>query len=161
MTPIRINWVKMKNVQRIHQRLYALGLGPLIGRIILLLTTIGRKTSQKRVTPVQYEVIDGDYYIGAARGVKADWFRNIQANPSVEVHVKSLHFKGHAEAITNQKRIADFLGYRLRTHPLMIGLMMKMHDLPMRPSRAQLEELAGTLALVIIHPTEASKEMLG
>ena len=145
-------WKRMKFIQKLHRSLYAIGLGPVIGRLILLLTTTGRKTGRKCVTPLQYEEIDGLYYLAAARGQKADWFRNIQANPQVEVWVKSSHFQGNAEAVSDPDTIADFLEFRLRTHPRMIGMFMKMHKLPPRPSRAQLEELAGTLAMVIIHP---------
>ena len=100
---------------------YAVGLGPLIGNIILLLTTIGRKSGKPRVTPLQYEEIDGKIFLGAALGQKADWFRNIQAHPEVEVRVKSQRFLGIAEAITDTKQIADFLEVRLRRHPRMVG----------------------------------------
>ena len=61
-------WARMKNIQRIHRLLYAAGLGPLVGKIILLLTTTGRKSGLKRITPLQYEEIDGKYYLGSARG---------------------------------------------------------------------------------------------
>ncbi len=81
MKPVSFDWSKMKNIQKIHRVLYAIGLGRLIGGIILLLTTTGRKSGLKRVTPLQYEKIGGDYYVGAARGVKADWVRNILAFP--------------------------------------------------------------------------------
>ena len=85
----------MKNIQKIYRLLYAIGLGPLVGRIILLLTTTGRKSGLKRVTPLQYEMIGTDYYLGAARGVKADWVRNIQSNPQVEVRVGAKQFSRH------------------------------------------------------------------
>jgi len=39
---------------KIIRALYALGLGRLIGRLILLLTTTGRKSGLPRVTPLQY-----------------------------------------------------------------------------------------------------------
>lgn len=52
------------------QTAYKLGLGRLIGKVVLLLTTTGRKTGLARVTPVQYELIDGVYHIGAVFGVK-------------------------------------------------------------------------------------------
>ena len=34
---------------------YALDLGPLLGRRVLLLTTSGRKSGETRITPLQYE----------------------------------------------------------------------------------------------------------
>ena len=52
MKPVAFDWTKMKNIQKIHRLLYAIGLGPLIGRIILLLTTTGRRSGMKRVTPL-------------------------------------------------------------------------------------------------------------
>ncbi len=147
------NWAKMKNVQKIHRFLYAIGFGPIVGKIILLLTTTGRKSGQKRVTPLQYEVIDGKFYLGSARGTKSDWYRNIEADNRVEVRVKNRQFRGLAEAVTDPVRIADFLEVRLQRHPRMMGLMMeKIHKLPRRPGREQLEALAASEAMVIITP---------
>jgi deazaflavin-dependent oxidoreductase (nitroreductase family) len=154
MASIQFDWSKMKHIQKIHRLLYAIGLGPLIGRIVLLLTTMGRKSGLPRVTPLQYEQINGDYYLGSARGLKADWLRNIQSNPIVEIRVGANRFRGRADVITDPLRIADFMEARLERHPRMIGLIMeKAHGLSRRPTRTQLEELAETGALVIVHPT--------
>jgi len=148
----------MKNIQKIHRLLYAVGLGPLVGRIILLLTTTGRKSGKKRVTPLQYELIGSDYYLGAARGLQADWVRNIQSDPHVNIRVGGKHIQGIAEVINDASKFADFLEVRLERHPRMIGLIMeKAHGLPRHPSREQLEELAKKEALVIIHPQPFSE----
>jgi len=148
-------WNRMKNIQKIHRFLYAIGLGAIIGKIILLLTTTGRKSGQKRVTPLQYEQIEGNYYLGSARGTKADWYRNIAADARVEVRVKNRHFMAVAEPVTDPVKIADFLELRLQRHPAMIGLLMqKVYGLPKRPSRAQLLDLAAAEAMVIIRPSQ-------
>ena len=140
MKPAPFAWAKMKNIQKIHRVLYAIGLGPLVGRIILLLTTTGRRSGLKRVTPLQYEMIGADYYLGAARGVKADWVCNIQINPQVEVRVGAKHFQGIAEVVTDPSKFADFMEVRLERHPFMIVLIMqKAHGLPRHPNREQLE----------------------
>lgn len=158
MKPVPFDWAKMKNVQKIHRLLYAIGLGPLIGRIILLLTTTGRKSGMKRVTPLQYEKIGEDYYVGAARGTKADWVRNIQSCPQVEVRVGAKQFQGVAEVVTDPSRFADFVEVRLQRHPFMIGLIMgKAHGLPRHPRREQLEELGRAEAFVILHPIKFSE----
>jgi deazaflavin-dependent oxidoreductase (nitroreductase family) len=155
MKPIIFDWAKMKNVQKIHRLLYSIGLGPIIGKIILLLTTTGRKSGQKRVTPLQYEEIDGKFFLGSARGTKSDWYRNITAENRVDVRVKNRRFSGVAEAVTDPVRIADFLEVRLQRHPRMVGLLMeKAHGLPRNPSRQQLEELAASEAMVVITPVE-------
>jgi deazaflavin-dependent oxidoreductase (nitroreductase family) len=148
-------WSRMKTIQSIHRFLYAMGLGPLVGKIILLLTTTGRKTGQKRITPLQYEEIEGEYFLGSARGIKSDWFRNIQADDNVEVRVKGISFIGRAEIVTDPERIADFLEIRLGRHPVMMGLLMqKVHKLPKQPSRQQLLGLAASEAMVIIRPVK-------
>jgi deazaflavin-dependent oxidoreductase (nitroreductase family) len=155
MKPVAFDWTKMKNIQKIHRVLYAVGLGPVIGRFIVLLSTTGRKSGRKRVTPLQYEKIGADYYLGAARGVKADWVCNIQADPQVELRVGAKHFIGTAEVVTDPSRFADFIEVRLERHPHLIGLIMeKAHGLPKHPSREQLEEMAKTEAFVIVHPIE-------
>ena len=154
MKPVKFDWARMKNIQKIHRVLYAIGLGPLVGRIILLLTTTGRRSGKKRVTPLQYEMIGSDYYVGAARGMQADWVRNIQSDPHVEVRVGGKSFCAHAEVVNDPCRFADFVETRLTRHPRMIGLIMeKAHGLPRRPSRAQLEELGAAEVFVILHPT--------
>ncbi len=158
MGAINFDWSKMKNIQKIHRVLYSIGLGPFIGRIILLLTTTGRRSGLKRVTPLQYEMIGDDYYVGAARGTKADWVRNIQSYPQVEVRVGAKIFQGTAEVVTDASRFADFVEIRLQRHPRMIGLIMeKAHGLPRHPSREQLEKLGSTEAFVILHPIKFSE----
>jgi deazaflavin-dependent oxidoreductase (nitroreductase family) len=158
MGVVNFNWQKMKYIQRLHRVLYAIGLGPIVGRIILLLTTTGRKTGLKRITPLQYEEINGKYYLGSARGLQADWVRNIQADPNVEIRVKALNFQGQAEVVTDPAHFADFVEIRLQRHPLMVGtIMQKAHGLPKQPSREQLEALAENEALVIVTPTNLSE----
>ncbi len=150
---MKLNWQHMKHIQKLHRVMYAIGLGPIVGKLILLLTTTGRKSGLKRVTPLQYEEIDGKYYLGSARGLKADWVRNIQVNSQVEIRVKSLHFEGQAEVVADPVRLADFLEIRLERHPRMIGLLMeKIHGLSKSPTREELEKLAEAEALVIVTP---------
>jgi deazaflavin-dependent oxidoreductase (nitroreductase family) len=146
-------WVRMKKVQTIHQRLYSSGKGWIVGWMILLLSHTGRKSGHRYQTPLQYEKIAGAYYVGAGRGQKADWYRNILANPLVHVQVSRQEFDCMAEPITDPNRVADFLEYRLKRHPLMIGLIMKFsHKMPMRPNRAQLLELGKATTVVILRP---------
>jgi deazaflavin-dependent oxidoreductase (nitroreductase family) len=133
--------------RRVATRVIAGGGGP--QGIVSLLTMIGRKSGLPRVTPLQFEEVDGEYYVGAARGTQADWFRNIVANPRVEVQVHQNHFTAIAEPTTEPARIADFLEVRLRRHPVMIRAMLLMHGL-FQPTRANIERLTSKLALVVI-----------
>jgi len=134
---------------------YKRGFGPT--RVVMLLTTIGRKTGLPRQTPLQYEEVDGDYYIASARGPDADWFKNIRANPKIHVQIRDLEFDAVAEPVTDPVRIADFIELRLRRHPVMIRLIMHLFDgLPLRFSRTDLEKFCKEKAMVILHPVSTS-----
>jgi deazaflavin-dependent oxidoreductase (nitroreductase family) len=133
-------------------RLYATPLALLLGRLILLLTTTGRKTGLPRTTPLQYEHDGGCYLVGSSRGKQADWFRNILANPQVGVQVGMRYFQGHADPVTDPRRIADLLELRLQRHPLMVGKILEMEGLGRTPGRARLEIYACKLAMVVIQP---------
>jgi deazaflavin-dependent oxidoreductase (nitroreductase family) len=139
---------------RIMRALYAIGLGPLVGRLVLLLTTTGRKTGLPRVTPLQYEQDGETFCLGSSRGTRADWVRNILVNPRVQVRVKSRRFAGCAEVVTDPARVADFLELRLRNHPRIVGRILQAEGLPASPTRADLEAYAARLALVVIRPEQ-------
>ena len=77
----------------------------LIGAQWMLITTIGRKTGKRRETMV--DVMDHDkttdtYYIEAAYGARADWYKNIQSNPIFEAHVGRRKFKARTGALTTE-----------------------------------------------------------
>jgi deazaflavin-dependent oxidoreductase (nitroreductase family) len=129
---------------------YQRGFGP--RRSVLLLTTLGRKSGQPRLTPLQFEVVDGEFYIASARGPQSDWFKNILANPNVHVQVGARQFDAVAEAVIDPVRIADFIELRLQRHPLMVRPIMHLFDgLPLRFTRADLETLCKDKAMVILH----------
>jgi deazaflavin-dependent oxidoreductase (nitroreductase family) len=142
----------LRLLKRPPRMIYALGLGPILGRLVLLLTTTGRKSGQARVTPLQYEEVEGIYYLAAARGVKADWYQNIRANARVKIRVKGRSFEGLAEPCTDAERIADFLELRLKRHPRMIKAMLRAEGLPKDFSREDLRRYAARLALVSVYP---------
>jgi deazaflavin-dependent oxidoreductase (nitroreductase family) len=133
---------------------YKRGIGPT--RMVLLLTTTGRKSGLPRVTPLQYEQVDGDIYIASARGKEADWFKNILANPNVHVQIRDRQFVATAQPVTDPIRIADFIELRLKRHPVMIHVIMSLFDgLPLHHSHADVEELSQGKAMVILHPLQA------
>ena len=121
--------------------------------VVLLLTTIGRKSGQPRVTPLQYEEDQGVIYVASARGPHADWFRNIQVDPRVKVQIAKREFEGLAEPIVDPARIAGFLLLRLKRHPIMMRAMLAVEG-QWRCQRADLERFAANKALVAIRLSE-------
>ena len=130
-------------------RHYQKGLVP--SRVVVLLTTTGRKTGLPRVTPVQYEVFDGAYYIGSARGAQADWYRNIQACPEVEIQIGGRRQRCVAEPVSDPQRIADFFELRMRRSAF-VGLLLRLEGLPLIYHRCDLEALAAQKRMVILRP---------
>lgn len=135
---------------RVFRIFYALGLGPVVGRLVLLLTTRGRRSGRLRVTPLQYEEIDGDIVVGSSRGTRGVWHWNILADPQVRVRVGSRAFHGIAEPTTDPRRIADFLQVRLDRHPRMVRAILRSEGLPEHPGRSDLEMYASKLVTVVI-----------
>ncbi len=118
---------------------------------VLVLTTIGRKSGQPRSTPLQFEEDQGVYYLASARGVQADWYRNLIVCPKVSVQIGSRRFSTLAEPITDSRQIADFLELRLKKHPHFMRAMLLLEGLPRKYTRSDLEMFAMRLAVVAIH----------
>jgi deazaflavin-dependent oxidoreductase (nitroreductase family) len=130
---------------------YRRGFGPT--HIVLLLTTTGRKSGLPRITPLQFEDLDGKIIIGSARGVESDWFKNILAEPHVHVQIKNTEFDAMAEPVTDNRRVTDFIELRVKRHPVLLRLIMLMADgLPPWFTREQLERYCANRAVVILHP---------
>src|ERR1700722_6230312 len=69
------------------------------GSTILLLTTTGRTSGEKRTNPLIYAQDGNRYVIVASKGGAAEnpgWYRNLAKNPEVELQVKDEVF--HARA---------------------------------------------------------------
>ncbi len=84
---------------------WRLGLGAManradLGGCIMVLVHTGRKSGQTRRTPVNYAIIEGDVYCVAGFGAVSDWYRNLLANPHVEVWLPSGWYAGVAADIT-------------------------------------------------------------
>ena len=73
----------------------------------LLLTTTGRKSGEKFIFPLYYGT-DGDtYFVVASKGGAPEhpgWYRNILANPDVEVQVGTKKLKARARTATGEER---------------------------------------------------------
>jgi deazaflavin-dependent oxidoreductase (nitroreductase family) len=118
----------------------------------MLLETTGRKSGLPRITPLQYDEIDGVIYVGSARGVKADWFQNLVANPKVKMRLGSRQMRGFAEPFTDPTQIADFLELRLQRRPKFVGTLLRLEGLSPTPTREDLLDYASNRAFVAIHP---------
>ena len=82
------------------------------GGVVLLLTTTGRKTGKLHTVGLQYELIDGLYYVAAADGLRADWLRNIRVNPEVAVQATVLSCRNQNPTLLVPSSLARSTAHR-------------------------------------------------
>jgi proline iminopeptidase len=73
----------------------------------LLLTTTGRKSGEKFIFPLFYGEVGNSYIIVASKGGAPDhpgWYKNLVANPEVEVQVGTIKLKAKARTVTGEER---------------------------------------------------------
>lgn len=113
-----IKWLRFGN--KFVTPLYRMYLLPLLGfgRILLILTTKGRKTGKLRRTPLEYHRVNNVIHILSCRGEKADWLKNIRAYPDdVWVQVGFSRFHVRVEIIEKLTEIESFLRWYSINHP--------------------------------------------
>ncbi len=73
----------------------------------LLLTTTGRKSGEKFVFPLFYGRAGDGYFVIASKGGAPEhpgWYRNLRANPEVEVQVGTRKLRARARTATGAER---------------------------------------------------------
>lgn len=81
--------------------------GPFAGSPLLLLTTIGAKSGIARTTPLVHTRDGDNVVIIASKGgapSHPDWFRNLSANPHVEVELPGERFHARARVAEGEER---------------------------------------------------------
>ena len=79
----------LKRLYRLPIVLYRLGLGPLIGKYILILSHFGRKTGKIRRTPLEYFQHHGRLFVMSGFGSRPDWYQNLLADPHAGLNIKN------------------------------------------------------------------------
>jgi deazaflavin-dependent oxidoreductase (nitroreductase family) len=96
-----------KHFNRFMLLAWRLGLGrwinawPAVGGRIMVLGHTGRKSGLRRQTPVNYAQVNGEVYCTAGFGPRSDWYRNLLANPQVEVWLPDGRWIGRAEDVSD------------------------------------------------------------
>jgi F420H(2)-dependent quinone reductase len=106
-------WPVLRRVMAGHTLVYRAS-GGLIGHRIpgapptLLLTHVGAKSGQKRISPLTYTRGEGDdLVLVASKGgypKNPAWFHNLKAHPDTEVQVGREHRQVHARVATPEER---------------------------------------------------------
>lgn len=139
--------------------MYKIGFGGFerwFGAQWMLITHIGRKSGKRydsMVDVMDYDKATDTYYIEAAYGTRADWYRNIQANPIFKVKVGRRKFEARAEALSTEGS-ADMLVKFYREKPAYTRSVMAMVGMKFN-GEEDLRAMASKLMLLAVHPEKS------
>lgn len=129
--------------------LYRTRLGFLFGERFLMLEHTGRKSGETRRTVLEVVVNDPDAtYVAAAWGDRAQWLRNVKANPKVTFHLGSRTYETDAEVV-EPERAHELMERYATQHPKVLDrLASYMLDDPGETPLAQAEHVAERVPMV-------------
>ena len=136
--------------------MHKIGLGGwerLIGAQWMFITTIGRKTGKRReamVDVMDYDKVNDTYYIEAAYGSRADWYKNIKSNPVFEAQVGRRKFKARAEELA-EKDTGEMLVQFFRRKPAYTRSVMAMVGMKFK-DEDELRKIGKNLTLLAVKP---------
>jgi deazaflavin-dependent oxidoreductase (nitroreductase family) len=111
----RAGWQRWLFKAPIH--LWRLGLGPLLGQVMILITHTGRKSGLPRRTMAEYYRLDGRKYAVAAFGRQAQWCLNLLADPRVTIQTSDGAQSARAVRVLDDRELAEVLRLFLQRDP--------------------------------------------
>ena len=107
--PLRPSWLRAR-LAKWAGLLYRLGLGAVIARQVMILTTRGRATGVPRRTPLWY-VRDGDtIYCVSGWGSSSDWLKNLEAHQGAVVRIGRERWETQGTLIQEPAALEKTLG---------------------------------------------------
>jgi deazaflavin-dependent oxidoreductase (nitroreductase family) len=101
--------------------------GPFDGAPVLLLHTVGAKTSHERVNPMMFLDLGDRRYVFASKAgadTNPDWYHNLIAHPAVSVEVGTERYDATAVPVTGEQRDRVF-NEQARRYPGFAGYAAK------------------------------------
>jgi deazaflavin-dependent oxidoreductase (nitroreductase family) len=133
--------------------LWRLGLGPIAGRIFMIITTTGRKSGLPRSTMVEYHRLNGTKYAASGFGEVSYWYKNIQVDPRVTIQTNDGTESAKAVRITDDEELMDVVGvFRQADSAYFIDLFLRSFDV--EPTREDILAKKDRLHFLRFDPTE-------
>jgi hypothetical protein len=99
---------------------------------------------------MDYDKASDTYYIEAAYGARADWYKNIQANPIFEAKVGRRKFNARAGALTTEGA-SEMLVQFYRSKPAYTRSVMAMAGMKFK-DEDELRSMGRNLTLLAVTP---------
>jgi deazaflavin-dependent oxidoreductase (nitroreductase family) len=80
---------------------WTMNIWPAVSGRIMVIKHRGRKSGKEYLTPVNYALVDGEIYCTAGFGSISDWYRNMLANPNIELWLPEGKRKARAEDVSD------------------------------------------------------------
>jgi deazaflavin-dependent oxidoreductase (nitroreductase family) len=132
-----------------------LGLGRLLGRHFLVVTHRGRRSGLMRQTGVM--VLREDRRTGevcvAAGSSRADWYRNVQAQPALEVSLAGRRFRP-VQRFVPPEELAGHIAWARRHSPLQAWVQSRFFGWRWTTEPGEILALARSLGGVAFRPAE-------
>lgn len=135
----RLGWGRMINAS------------PAYGGRLMVLTHVGRKSGLPHRQPLNYAMVNGELYCTAGFGRSSDWYKNVIAQPQVEVWLPDGWWAGVTEDVSDSPQAADLL----RQVIIASGLAGRAAGLNAKQmSDGEIQALLKDYRLIHIHRTE-------
>ena len=158
-----LRWLKsrpsstLRLVFRLPIYLYRLNLGWLLGYRALLLIHQGRKSGLLRETVlevIRYDPATKESVVLSGWGEKADWYRNIQVAPAMEVQTGKERYVPEQRFLSPEENHAEIIDYE-RRHPLAARLLAKAFGYPLGGTETIRQAFEPSMRLVAFRPRDA------
>jgi deazaflavin-dependent oxidoreductase (nitroreductase family) len=155
-----LRWLKSKPAGalrlafRLPIYLYRLNLGWLLGHRFLLLVHRGRRSGLLHETVLEVILYDPDTresVVLSAWGEEADWYRNVEATPALEVRAGHHRYVPEQRFLTPEENRAVISDYA-RRHPLAFRVFARVFGYPLDGTESVRREVTRSLRLVAFCP---------
>jgi deazaflavin-dependent oxidoreductase (nitroreductase family) len=151
---------RLRRLLRVPGRLYDWHLGWLLGHRFLRLTHVGRRSGRRYRTMLEVlgeDPATGELLVLASGGTRTDWYRNLDAQPAVEVAIGRTRFRPRHRVLQVDEAVRALGAYERRNRvvgPLLRRVLGWLAGWPYDGSPAARQRLAGQLPIVALRPAE-------
>lgn len=143
--------------------LYRFGLGKVLGYRFLLLVHRGRKSGLRRevvLEVIQHDPATGESVVLSGRGEKADWYRNLQASPALEIRTGGRRYVPKQRFLAPEENHAIIFSGYARRHPLAFRFLTNAFGFgyPVDGTEDERQQFAESLRLVAFCPRSEAEE---
>ena len=130
---------------------WRLGLGPITGRYLMIITYIDHKNGNPTKTHLEFFQINGIKYIANTLGIQSKWYRNLQADPKITIQTYDGSEQMVAVPVTQDDELITIIEWLLNNKPSFINLHLR--ELGIEPNRKDILKHKKELLFIRFDPT--------